>query len=153
MMKRMCNLIIFFLLTISGFPILADTDRGACPSTCNTTCDITKCDLREIEQKLCCISNQLKTCCDELEHDISKCCKKTNNNIDACCNRLENDITECCDRLEQDITDCCNEIINTIPGNCEFDFLISSTQLNTGNTTVINQGGRYLLVGGNITIT
>ena len=87
--------------------------------------------VRNIEKKICCVSNQINECCD----------------------RLENDINNCCDRLEIDITDCCNEIIHTITEGSTFDFLISATSLNTGATTNINIGGTYLLVGGNITIT
>ncbi len=136
MMKRMCNVILFSLFLMSGSSISAEVERGHRPDTCVKPIDVccppvVPSGVRNIEKKICCVSNQINECCD----------------------RLENDINNCCDRLEIDITDCCNEIIHTITEGSTFDFLISATSLNTGATTNINIGGTYLLVGGNITIT
>ena len=148
MMKRMCNLILCLLFFLSGFSLSAEIERGSrpgdsCTKPTNSSCSVSPCDLRDIENKLCCVSHQLKQCCNETEESIRKCCKKTNKNID-----------ECCDRLENDITECCNEIINTFTTQTSnYDFFISTTSLNSGSTTTFNESGKYLFVGVPITIT
>ena len=167
-MKRMSNFTISFLFVLTICSLIASEERKPRQDDCEKdciSCVTPNCDLKEIEKQLCCISRQLQNCCHELDKSITQCCKKTSGSITACCNRLENDITECCDRienditeccdrLEMDITDCCNEIISTITGNCStFDFLISTSSLNGGTTTIINEGGTYRFVGGNVIIT
>ena len=135
MMKRMCNLIVSLLIVLNGFSLSAEIERGLRPGGCekpiNPSCSVSPCDLRDIEKKICCVSNQLRACC-----------KKTNKNI-----------IECCENIEIDITECCNEIISTITGSALYNFFISTTQLNMGSTTNINKSGTYLLINVPITIT